>query len=156
MKKFSLIILLLTASCTPNYHRIAYTQSLGVRSKKEYFKYVAIVPKGYKLTILRAGAEAGTENQYLYHDSSIFYISDFGSSLNEENIRICGHAIEKGTYIWHHRYSTKDTLTLNGKDQNGLFWKEIVIGQLNVGYINVNAKKKPSFDKALNSLKRRR
>lgn len=44
-----------------------------------------------------------------------------------------------------------ETITLQGKMPNGLYWKDIRIGYLSIGYVNVPENKKREFDKALAS-----
>ena len=48
-----------------------------------------------------------------------------------------------------------DTLTLEGIDTNGLYWKEVFRGKICVGYSKVNESNKSSFDKAIESFKGR-
>lgn len=123
--------------------------------------YYMALPKGFKpLTLV--GGHNELEKQYIYSDSSKIYISDFVISVsNYNNMRSMGDSIT------HKRFESTqlkdkiarelgkeykpETLTLQGKMANGLYWKDIRIGYLSIGYVNVSEKKKNEFDKALAS-----
>lgn len=153
MKIYSIIVLLFFASCMNEYSRITFTHYSSDSTEQNKYIYTSKVPKGFTLKTYKADGESGIENQYLYSDSSMLYISDFGSSLNEQNIRNEGYASKKFEYIMQEGSSTYDTLILSGKNANGLYWKEIVMGNLYIGYLNVNLEKKSAFDNALETFK---
>ncbi|MBN9284873.1 MULTISPECIES: hypothetical protein [unclassified Flavobacterium] len=52
-------------------------------------------------------------------------------------------------------FLTKDTITLEGIDQNGLYWKNKFNGEVNIGYLNIPKEKKEEFDKILLSIKKK-
>lgn len=150
MKKYSVIIFLFANSCTPDYYRrIVFTHYSSNVNKQEKIKYSAEIPKGYTLKIYSASGETGMENQYLYPDSSMFYISDFGSTINEQNIQNEGYASKKFEYSMQVVGLTNDTLILSGRNQSGAYWKEVLIGKVSIGYLNVSKEKKDFFDKAI-------
>jgi hypothetical protein len=155
MKNYSIIILFLAISCMPNYSRTSFTHYLSDVNQQKKIKYSIDIPDGFILKTIKAGGEVGTENQYQYSDSSVFYISDFKSSMNEQNIRSEGYSSKKIEYAMEAVGSNYDTLILSGKNKNGFYWKEILIGKICVGYFNVTAEKKYSFEKALNTLRSR-
>ena len=48
-----------------------------------------------------------------------------------------------------------DTLELYGINVNGLFWKDIKIGNISIGYNNVSEEEKIIYDKAINTFKKK-
>jgi hypothetical protein len=46
-----------------------------------------------------------------------------------------------------------DTFELSGMNSKSLFWKDIKIGKVSIGYDNVPKEKKELFDKSLKTLK---
>lgn len=124
-------------------------------------KYSMMIPSGYKLITLVGGHEE-LENQYTYSDSTKIYISDFGCSvLNYNNILLLGDSIANKRFeSLELKYKIAkelgkeykpDTLSLEGKAANGLYWKDMRIGYVSIGYVNVPENKKSEFDKALSS-----
>jgi hypothetical protein len=153
MKKYSIVILFLATSCMQDYSKIVFTHYLSDVNRQKKIKYSADIPKGFTLKTYKAGGESGIENQYKYSDSSLLYITDFGRSLNEQNIDSEGYASTKFKYIMKTVSLINDTLILSGKNKNGFYWKEILFGKIIIGYLNVSLEKKSSFDKALNTFK---
>ena len=155
MKKYIVIVSsFLLSTCMHDYSKIVFTHYSSDLKKQQKIKYSAQIPKGFVLKTYKAGGEVGTENQYSYSDSSVIYISDFASSINEQNIRNEGYASKKFEYNMKKYSSNNDTLILSGKNQNELYWKEVIIGKICFGYIEVRLEKKNIFDKALNTIKR--
>ncbi len=124
-------------------------------------KYSMMIPSGYKLITLVGGHEE-LENQYTYSDSTKIYISDFGCSiLNYNNILLLGDIIANKrfeslelTYKIAKELGNEykpETLLLEGKTVSGLYWKDIRIGYVSIGYVNVPENRKSEFDKALSS-----
>ena len=101
------------------------------------------IPKGYKLTVLERGTDL--EKQYWYNDTSVIYItSDLTAYPNNENIRATGRIGERDFLM--------DSLTLGGRDGKGLFWRDIKMKLICVGYVNVPEDRKEIFDDALKSI----
>ncbi len=46
-----------------------------------------------------------------------------------------------------------DTLTLQGKDKFGRYWKNKKLKEISIGYLNVPESRKIDFDKAISSIK---
>jgi len=124
-------------------------------------KYSMMIPSGYKLITLVGGHDE-LENQYIYSDSTKIYISDFGYSvLNYNNILLLGNSIANKRFEsieLNYKIAKElgneykpETLLLEGKTANGLYWKDIRIGYISIGYVNVSEKRKSEFDKALSS-----
>jgi hypothetical protein len=140
---------------------IKYKRKNEDESKLRNYTYYMELPNGFK-TLTLVGGHDELEKQYIYSDSSKIYISDFGSSgLNYSNIRSLGDSIAKkrfeGTELkakiakqLGKKYKP-ETLILQGKMANGLYWKDIRIGYLSIGYVNVSENKKSEFDKVLSS-----
>lgn len=109
--------------------------------------YCLKVPKGGKLLTVRGSHEK--ELQVSYPDSSFIYITNdakSGSHLNYDNVA----AVNKSIYT---EKLLKDTLLLEGTQNDGRLWKENKLGEIVVGYVNVPAAKKESYDQSLASLK---
>lgn len=140
---------------------IQYTRKYTGESNSKNIACYMAVPKEFKLVTL-VGGHNELEKQYVYSDSSKVYISDFESSLlNYNNIRSLGDSIankcSEGTELkikvakqLGKEYKSK-TVILQGKTANGLYWKDMRIGYLSIGYVNVPENKKNEFDKALAS-----
>lgn len=92
----------------------------------------------------------------------------FFYTKNEPNIKLLGDSIYNLRY--QNNSLTKeinllsgkeliplrpDTLDLMGIQKNKLNWKEIVIGDINMGYYNVSTSKIDIFDRALSSLRQK-
>jgi|GEM_PF-1816415 len=124
--------------------------------------YSMVIPKDYKLITL-VGGHRELEKQYIYSDSAKLYISDFGSGmLNYNNILSLGDSVANKRFEGLElkakiakelgKEYNPETLTLLGKTPDGLYWKDVRVGTLSVGYVNVPENRKSEFDKALRSL----
>ncbi len=108
--------------------------------------YCMSVPQGGKLLTVSGSHEK--ELEVIYPDSSFVYITndaESGSYLNYKNV-----ASVKAVYT---EKLLKDTLLLEGSQNNGKFWKENKFGKIVVGYVNVPLSKKDLYDKSLMSIK---
>lgn len=123
--------------------------------------YSMMVPKGYKLITL-VGGHSELEKQYVYSDSTKIYISDFGNSmLNYNNILSLDDSIANKRFEGLElkakiakelgKEYNPETLILHGKTPHGLYWKDVRVGYLSIGYVNVPENRKMEFDKALSS-----
>lgn len=112
--------------------------SYKVEQKGKIKKYSFHVPKGYQLNSWTGGYE--NEKQYWYPDSSVFYITkEHGlPSINYENIR----AVEGANA----NRMLSDTLTLQGKDKQGLYWKDIKQIGFSYGFSRVPGEKREIFE----------
>lgn len=126
--------------------------------------YEISIPKGFELNTLNSIEEQ--EYVFSYPDSSCIYIGNFFHTKNEPNIKLLGDSFYNLRY--QNNSLTKeinllsgkeliplrpDTLDLMGIQKNKLNWKEIVIGDINMGYYNVSTSKIDIFDRALSSLR---
>lgn len=136
--------------------RVRFTHIESNSNMQKEVIYYLNIPTGYKLNILKAGGEAGTEYQYIYPDSCIIYITDMGRSLNAENIQKSGYSSKKFEFLMRQGTLNKDTLRIAGKDEKGYYWQEIIIGTVEFGYINIPEKEKEKYNDALNSIHKRK
>jgi hypothetical protein len=102
------------------------------------------IPKWISIKKLKADAENGTENQYWYADSSVFYITNKNGTLNYSLIRK-----QDGSYS---KQFMSDSVSLAGVDEKGYCWREIKYRGLFYGYTNVPLTRKIFFDDALGSI----
>ncbi|BEG99065.1 hypothetical protein [Bacteroides sedimenti] len=105
------------------------------------------------------------ERYFIYPDSSFVYISSFDVSPNYDNINalgdsICNYrfqnknlSIELNTKVPYLVKLLPDTFQLSGISKNNLFWKDIYIGNISIGYKDVPLEQKDKFDQFLSSLK---
>ena len=123
------------------------------------------VPKNYHF--IRHQITWEKEDYYIYKDSAYIYISDFDISPNYNNIANLGDSIlsyrfqnkelyrEVNNLLGEDRFKiVSDTLELYGINVNGLFWKDIKIGNISIGYNNVSEEEKVIYDKAINTFKK--
>ncbi|MCC5916975.1 MAG: hypothetical protein JJU02_06570 [Cryomorphaceae bacterium] len=84
-----------------------------------------MIPKDYLEHRIFSGH--GKEERFNYQDSIILYFSnDKGSgTLNFKNISDSGLSEKKFTFLANEKKSFSP-LILNGKDEQGLFWKEYI------------------------------
>jgi hypothetical protein len=53
----------------------------------------------------------------------------------------------------YHKKHLLDTLDHRGKQNNGKFWRDYVVGKLVVGYINVPVNRLSEFDQSIESIR---
>ena len=152
---------MILTSCTMNnnltrvkfYSTQANTNCYYIDIPKEYEF------KGYEVTIEK-------ERRYIYDDSSFVYITNFKYTPNYENIKSLGDSVIQ--FRFQNEELTKqinellgknkiiilpDTFELSGLNNKSLFWKDIKIGKISIGYDNVPKEKKELFDKSLKTLR---
>ena len=103
------------------------------------------IPAWTSIKKIKADAESGKEDQYLYADSSIFYITNKQGTPNYSLIR--------GQEAAYSKQFMSDSLSLTGIDEKGNYWREIKYLNLFYGYKNVPLNKKQAFDEALSTIK---
>jgi hypothetical protein len=106
-------------------------------------KLVFHLPAGRVNENFRIGEDDGKEQFYYFGDGSVLYIARHATwqTINEHRIDPL-KLNEK-----------KQATTFSGKDERGLYWKEIHIEEFRMGYGYVTADKAEQFDKALNAVK---
>ena len=160
MKNIIILFTMLMASCGINKE----LATIKFKPTEAYPKYMLDIPKGYELKILSVTVEK--EYQYKYKDSSLIYLTNFDNTPNYENIKSLGDSI--ANYRFQDEEMTKeinqtlgreavkalpDTFELSGMDRNSLYWKDIKVGKISIGYQKVPKEKKELFDKVLTTLK---
>jgi len=105
------------------------------------------LPQGYERFLITSGDLA--QYEFRYPDSSIIYVveTDFISKDNYRKISRSGG----GNYF--QRNFSADSMTIEGRDGN-LVWKDVRLGSVSLGYVNVPFSKKEIYDKALESLQK--
>lgn len=159
MRKYIIGTFLLLTSCTMSKDICVVRHVLTPR-----LKYSLNIPMGYKIEQYEVTVEK--EIRYVYKDSSFIYITNFCNTPNYGNIKSLGDSILQ--YRFQNEELTKqineilgkpfiavlpDTLQLSGTNSKSLFWKDIKIGKLSIGYCNVPKERKCLFDKSLKTIK---
>ena len=145
MKKINTFLLFFLISCRSanmhdDYSLIRFKEKLINGKNEKLQDYIIEVPKGGRL--IKADYEFTgdfhMEYRIYYSDSSIFYIGNSnwtGSKLNIANrFNIGIEGINKK--------HENDSLYFSGIQKDGRYWKEEFLGDIIVGYINVNPEKK--------------
>lgn len=152
MKKKYILLVFIIFSCATrkdfqNVKYVGYSNS----AKKDY-TYKASIKKGFQVKEINGGNE-WKQKEFIYSDNSIFYVSNEkeNTSRNDENIKNDKIASDKSMKA----FFSKDTITLEGIDKNGLYWKNKLDGEVNIGYLNIPKEKKEEFDKILLSIKKK-
>ena len=102
----------------------------------------------------------------MFHLSAFIYITNFRETPNYENIKSLGDSVLQ--FRFQNEELTKDvnkllgtnkiivlpdTLELSGMNRKSLFWKDIKIGEVSIGYDNVPKENKELFDESLKTFK---
>lgn len=142
MRFYLIIALLIIVSCKATQESIVNYSTNTIKAK-------AILPEGFTKKIVEAGQN--TEYHFLYADSSVIYITDEKGTpaINYKNIDNDSIAIQKSFLA----SMENDTLTLQGKDKLGRYWKNKKLKEVSIGYLNVPKSRKADFDRAISSIK---
>jgi len=132
---------------------IKFNGTIEQGSKSAPLKLAIEVPKGGEL---RKGTYDFTgdyhvEYRIVYPDSSILYIGNSnltGSRLNMVN------RVSSGINALYKEHPL-DSLYFDGKQSNDRVWKENILGDFIVGYVNVPPDKKSEYDKALATIRKK-
>ena len=148
-------LLLLLVSCNTNIATVSYAY-------RNLLVCTMNIPKGYEEWTIMSGCER--EQQYSYSDSSFFYISSRRCNANMDNIERLGDSVfnirfqDKEVCIELNELLGKeicpilpDTFELSGKNSDSLYWRDIVIGDISLGYVNVHSCDKKRYDCCLDS-----
>ncbi len=170
-KHYSLLLLLLIislCSCSTLQKKMSFSCFDNDNGKKlnAFYSLRANIPKSYKCETYDP---SGCDKVYHFHygDSALLYFTygDFGG--NFDNIKNLGDSIhdfrfnygelfkkinrQKGHVL--HSPELPDTFELSGVNANGLYWKDIYLNGITVGYENIPVNQKEAFDKCLKSIK---
>ena len=146
-KRFLHIFLLLSTQCLSQEKSIKFEHPYDGKKIRYYLQvsdYDTIMPG-------KVGHAGSKELWILFSDSALVYLStEFfdGSTLNVAN-RFHSNVPRKRTgYL--------DTLRSKGSQSNGLLWREDILAEIVVGYINVPPDKEEHYDKILATLRRKK
>jgi hypothetical protein len=133
------------------YLVIRFNEKLPDRNKTIVQDYHLEVPVGGKLIKGKNDFTGDYHSEYriIYADSSILYIGNdnwHGSRLNIVN------RANKGIRGINKQYVT-DSLYFEGVQFDGKYWKENILNDIVVGYVNVKPDEKSKYDKATHSVK---
>ena len=123
------------------------TAKTDYKKKKKFL--LKIPPKKNNVEKMMGLHSYQQEYRIKYPFGAIIYISNNyidGGELNFAN-RVYSNI---GGYNKDHVF---DTIKVDGNQKNGLFWKEYILGDICIGYIDVPQEMKLVFDKSINSLK---
>jgi hypothetical protein len=149
MKNIYLVLIIIFFSCASKKDLTIIKYNGYSNSKKQNYSYKINIKKGFKIKEIHGGNE-WIQKEYIYVDNSTFYISneDGNTSLNYNNIRNDKFQSDKSIMA----FSSNDTITLQGIDKNGKYWKNKYDGEVNIGYLNIPKEKKEEFDKIISSV----
>lgn len=152
MKRIIILLTILSCSTPKELTKVKFSYTLStVKEQKKKTCYLN-VPKGYELSVYKAGGESGVSHVYKYSDSSFIYISDMVNNYNAVQILEGGFSSKKTQYQLEVD-SLKKELNLFGKDKNGFYWRELCVGNLMIGYSKVTETKKTLYDKTIETYK---
>jgi hypothetical protein len=119
--------------------------------KDKEYEYIQInIPKKFKKE--KHINDAFCEYRFTDKDKSVLYVSSDiyrGSKLNYENL----YRIGINSY-YPIKTNISDTIKNQGKDSKDLYWLEYVLGDVVIGYVNVDEKSKSKYDSIVSSLKK--
>lgn len=153
---YILTISILMISCASNQQnknlkKVTYSsefQTASVSNPFEKRTFTVMLPKGFSIDKEDFNPEF-KEVVYKYNHGSI-YITDNnlnGSPLNGDNKIASGITVVQ-------RASLEDSLYIGGKNK-GLYWKENILNDIVIGYLNVPEYRKKDFDEAIASIRRK-
>lgn len=146
MKNIYLLLILLLFSCSSEKGLTAVKYKASKFSKNTY---KIMLPKGFKITEIHGGNE-WRELSYEYNNNSVFYITNERGrpTILLRNIQNDTLALQKTSLA----FFLNDTITIQGIDKKGKYWKNKYDGKVNIGYLNISIEKKEEFDKILSSI----
>ena len=132
--------------------KIVKYQGLESRSENKNPRKICVymsIPNGFDKKEFN-GLHSGENGiSFKYFDSSELYISNAfydGTAIN----------IKNRYYSNKPRIADADTVDSFGVQENKLFWRELIVGKVVVGYLNVPLDKKEQYDKALLTLRKKK
>ncbi|MBL7744822.1 MAG: hypothetical protein JNN00_15220 [Chitinophagaceae bacterium] len=105
-------------------------------------RLVFALPKGKSEEKYRIGENDAKEQFYYFGDGAVFYVARHTTWPTVNKFRI--EALDP---------KNQKNSSFNGKDSDGLYWKEIQFEEFKVGYAYVNTEKVERFNDALSSVK---
>ena len=121
---------------------------LTFKAYKNGVEYSFVPPSKYDEK--RVISESNYSQEYMYIDSTIFYLSTFKSTYNIDEIRKIDRYSD-----WFIAQNSNDTITLAGIDIQGQYWKDVLLESgVVIGYTNVSFESLKEFEDAIASLKK--
>lgn len=107
------------------------------------------VPEGYDAKYYMGNHEY--EQNYWYSDSMVLYITTFANTINYDNIK------NEGTYYDRFKALNEgDSLTLEGVDKQGRYWKDrLMENGITIGYSKIPKSKRLLFENALSTFRKK-
>ena len=143
MRIFFMLLAVYLMGCSPVRTEVKFR-------KAKIDKVKMNIPQNYVFEGLQGSHEF--EQRYWYSDSSVIYITNFENTINYKEIR------QQNTY--YDRFNalqSNDTLTLQGVNIDGLYWKDMLLGGgITIGYSRVPQYRVKEFEKAISSAKKLR
>lgn len=127
-------------------------QNLESRSEKKNPRKIRVymdIPNGFEKREFNGFHFGENGVAFKYLDGSELYISNAfydGTTIN----------IKNRYYSNKPRIADADTVDGFGVQENKLFWRELIVGKVVVGYLNVPLDKKEQYDKSLLTLRRKK
>lgn len=107
---------------------------------KDKYTYQFLIPAGYKHE--RLEVDHTVDDKYMYPDGAIVYVTDtHGGTSSDMKTKKYGKEIYYKLVF--------NELTLEGQDENGLYWKERKFGRIYISYFSVKPEQKPKYDSIL-------
>lgn len=116
-----------------------------IDSQGQKIHYQMCIPKGYIVKIMNYENERA--KVFLYPDSSRFFFSD-----NTKPSAFYPDVYKKYGKDINIKFLSTDTITINGVDEAGKFWKERKAKIVAYGYMKVPIEKKEEFDSIINKV----
>lgn len=141
-KRYSLLfIIILTSSCSV-ISGLSHKQFTFNKDGKQK-KLVYHLPKGPVEEKFRVGENEAKEQFYYFGDGPVFYVARHITWQTINKFRIDGLGLK----------DQQGARTFSGKDDKGLYWKEIQFDDFSIGYGYVIGERLELFNDALNSVK---
>ena len=158
----TIIIFLLFCSCKIMHKKIYFLCEKGIILDVVIPRYINY--KTYK------DLDCTNSICFLYKDSMFIYFVDGVGSFNMSNVKNINDSIFQFRYEYGELYKKinlqkgyvlyspelPDTFELSGINKKGLYWKDIYIDGISIGYDNVPFDKKELFDSCLKNVKKKR
>lgn len=103
------------------------------------------VPSGYTEEQVRLGSQGGIEQFYQYNHGALLYISH-RAEWSSSNLRFIAADTLKGM-------KANGGFMFSGRDQNGLYWKEVSVDSLKWGYSFVPVNLLPRYEQFVNTVR---
>lgn len=163
---FFIVISLWSCKITKQTSLINYKIDYKNENPHKIEDYSMSIPSGYKLEFI-VGEYSEIEQQYTYKDSSKIYITNSGSSsftynyikkLDDSVVSKRFESLELRKHLMKElgKVYTVDTIILQGLTSDNLYWKDIRIDNISIGYADVPENRKVEFDRALSTFVRRK